>query len=88
MDSAIKRAEVKLEHLSSDRKTIELYNARQDSLHERANMISSAKAEGKMEERIEVAKKLLSLNISISVVSESTRLTSEQIEEIKKSMKN
>ncbi len=88
MDSAIKRAEVKLEHLSSDRKTIELYNARQDSLHERANMISSAKTEGRMEERVEVAKKLLTLNVPISVVSESTGLTLEQIEEIEKSLKN
>ena len=40
MDSAIKMAEEKLERLSSDPDAIALYRAREDSAHERANLIS------------------------------------------------
>lgn len=36
MDTDIKRAEERLEYLSSDSKTIEIYKAREKSLHERA----------------------------------------------------
>ncbi len=52
MDSAIKRAEKKLEYLSSDAETLALYKAREDSLHERTNMISSAKLEKAFEATI------------------------------------
>ncbi|WP_461207916.1 Rpn family recombination-promoting nuclease/putative transposase, partial [Clostridium sp. DL1XJH146] len=46
LDSDIRKVEKRLEYLSSDEKTIALYKAREKSLHERANMISSAKTEG------------------------------------------
>lgn len=46
MDVDIKKAEEKIEYLSSDPKTMELYKARERSLHERANMISGAREEG------------------------------------------
>ena len=45
MDVDIKKAEEKIEYLSSDPKTLSLYRARERSLHDRANMISSAKEE-------------------------------------------
>lgn len=80
MDSAIKRAEAKLEHLSSDKETIELYNARENVLHEKANLINSGK--------MEVAKKLLSLGVDIPIISESTGFSIEQIEELQKSLKH
>ncbi|MBU3172995.1 Rpn family recombination-promoting nuclease/putative transposase [Clostridium estertheticum] len=41
MDGDIRKAEEKIEYLSSDPKTLELYKSRERSLHERANMISS-----------------------------------------------
>ena len=47
MDVDIKKAEEKIEYLSSDPKTLALYKARERSLHERANMISSARDETK-----------------------------------------
>lgn len=55
MEPAIEKAENKLEYLSSDEKVMQLYWERERSLHERANMISSA------EERkaIEIARNLL-----------------------------
>jgi predicted transposase/invertase (TIGR01784 family) len=53
MDPAIKKVEEKLEYLSSDPATIELYRRREDSEHEKANLISSAKADGRVEGRVE-----------------------------------
>ena len=79
MDSAIKRAEKKLEYLSSDEEALALYRAREDSFHERANMIHSAKIEGKME----VAKNLLRINLAEDIISETTGLSLEQIRKIK-----
>ena len=42
MEPAIEKAENKLEYLSSDEKTMSIYWERERSLHERANMITSA----------------------------------------------
>ncbi len=55
LDTAIEKAEQKIEYLSSDEETMRIYYERERSLHERANMISSA------EERkaIEIARNLL-----------------------------
>lgn len=44
---------MRLEYLSSDKKTIEIYRAREKSLHERANMINGAREEGRKEGVIE-----------------------------------
>ena len=74
MDSAIKRAEKKLEYLSSDEETMALYRAREDSLHERANMISSAKAEGRLEGMLEIAKNMYASGLDIDVISKFTKL--------------
>ena len=52
MDSAIKRAEKKLEYISSDEEALALYRAREDSAHERANLIYTGKMEGIEEGRI------------------------------------
>jgi predicted transposase/invertase (TIGR01784 family) len=87
MDEDIKKAEERLEYLSSNPETVALYKAREKALHERANMISSAKEEGKMEGKIEgkaeVARKLLSMGIDILTVIEATGLNQEEIEKIK-----
>jgi len=42
LEPAIKKAEDKLEYLSSDEETMNIYWERERSLHERANMINSA----------------------------------------------
>lgn len=78
MDQDIRKAEERLEYLSSDKKTIELYKAREKSLHERANMISSAKKE----EREEIAKNLLRMGIEISKVIQATGLSEEDIKKL------
>ncbi|HEX3048155.1 MAG TPA: PD-(D/E)XK nuclease family transposase [Bacillota bacterium] len=55
MDNAIKRAEKKLEYISSDEDALALYRAREDSAHERANLYYT----GRMEEKEEIVKKCL-----------------------------
>jgi predicted transposase/invertase (TIGR01784 family) len=80
LDTDIKRAEERLEYLSSDEKTIEIYKAREKSLHERANMISSAKDEGKKE----VIKNALKEGLTLDIISKITGKSIYEIEEIKK----
>jgi predicted transposase/invertase (TIGR01784 family) len=75
MDSAIKRAEKKLEYLSSDEETLALYRAREDSAHERANLIYTGRMEGKEE----VAKNMLAKNMSLDLIAEITGLSMEEI---------
>lgn len=54
VDVDIKKAEEKIEYLSSDPKTLELYKERERSLHERANMINGAIEEGEDRKAIEI----------------------------------
>jgi len=82
MDSAIKRAEKKLEYLSSNKEAIELYQAREDALHERANMISSAKAEGQVEKAVQVAKNMLASGLDIETISSFTEMPVEELKKL------
>jgi predicted transposase/invertase (TIGR01784 family) len=81
LDNAIKRAEKKLEYLSSDEETLALYRAREDSANERANLIYTGRMEGKEE----VAKNMLAKNTPLDYIAEVTGLS---IEEIKKLQAN
>lgn len=84
MDQVIKNAAEKLEYLSSDPETIALYRAREDALHERANMISSAKLEGKLE----IVKNLLSMGMAAETVAKAAELPVAEIVELQKSLLN
>jgi predicted transposase/invertase (TIGR01784 family) len=75
LDSAIKRAEQKLEYISSDEDALAIYRAREDSAHERANLIYT----GKMEGKLEVAKNMLSENMSLELIAKITGLSLEEI---------
>ncbi|HAK42514.1 MAG TPA: hypothetical protein DCM59_07160 [Clostridium sp.] len=79
MDTAIEKAEQKIEYLSSDEEAMRIYYERERSLHERANMISSA------EERkaIEIAKNLINMKIPVNQIILATGLTEEEINRIK-----
>jgi len=92
MDVDIKKAEEKIEYLSSDPKTIELYKARERSLHERANMISGAKDEGidigDNRRAVKVAEKMLKRGDSIEDVVDISELPKEDVLELKKKMLN
>ncbi|GAA0741536.1 hypothetical protein [Clostridium oceanicum] len=74
MAKDIKIVEQRLEYLSSDKETIEIYKAREKSLHERANMISSAKHE----KAIEIARNLLDV-LDIKTIAKKTGLSEEKI---------
>ena len=86
MEPAIKKAEDKLEYLSSDEETMNIYWERERSLHERANMISSAEERG--EERgfdkamNEVAKSLLDI-LDNETIASKTGLSLEDIIELR-----
>jgi predicted transposase/invertase (TIGR01784 family) len=104
MDQAIRNAEAKLEYLSSDAETIALYRAREATLHERANMINSAKEEGREEGRekgkieglkegkikgkLEMAKNFLLMGMDIETVAKAAELPVEKIIALQKSPLN
>lgn len=69
---------MKFPHLSSDSKIIEIYKAREKSLHERANMISSAKDE----KAIEIAKNLLDV-LDVETIAIKTGLSVEEVKNLK-----
>lgn len=79
MEPAIKMAEEKLDYLSSDPKTIELYKAREYSAHEKANLLST----GMKRAKIDMAKKLLDKGMDIDTILEITELSIEQIMKLK-----
>jgi predicted transposase/invertase (TIGR01784 family) len=81
-DSAIKRAEKKLEYIS-DEDALALYRAREDSAHERANLLYTGREEGRMEgkteERLEIAQKMLAENASLDFINKVTGLSVEEL---------
>lgn len=78
LDTAIEKAEQKIEYLSSDEESMRIYYERERSLHERANMISSAEKRGKLE----VAKNLLDV-LDDEVIAEKTGLGIEEIKSLR-----
>jgi predicted transposase/invertase (TIGR01784 family) len=83
----IKRAEERLEYLSADPQTQELYFEREKAIHDQANIYSSGVnrgvAQGRLQEKIDIAKSLLKNNVDINVISISTGLTIDEINELK-----
>ena len=82
LDTAIEKAEQKIEYLSSDEEAMRIYYERERSLHERANMISSAEARGVEKGKLEIAKNLLDMKISIEQIVLATGLNEEEINKI------
>ena len=82
----IKRAINTLDFLSKDPKERERHNsivmAEYNRLVSQQNFFEDGKDEGKKEEKIQIAKKLLKMNMPISQIIEATELTEEEIEKI------
>jgi predicted transposase/invertase (TIGR01784 family) len=78
MDPVIKKAEERLEWLSSDEETLRLYEAREFSRYERNSIIADAKEEG----RKEIARKLLALGVELQKIAEATGLSEEEIKKL------
>ena len=79
MEPAIKMAEEKLDYLSSDPYTIELYKAREDSEHEKANFYSS----GRDDRSREIAQKMLEAGTDIDFIMQMTGLMKEELEKLR-----
>ncbi|MGL5150363.1 MAG: PD-(D/E)XK nuclease family transposase [Clostridium sp.] len=87
LDTAIEKAEQKIEYLSSDEETMRIYYEREKSLHERANMISSAEARAEQRKSIENAINFLKLGVDIETVAKGTELSIEKIKELNSNLK-
>ena len=95
----IKKAMDELEEISQDYELRRLAELKEKAIKDESNMIAHAKREGKSEgikegkregikegikqEKIEIAKKLLSLNISIEQIMKITELNEEEIIKLK-----
>lgn len=86
----IEKAYSLLQIMSKDKEARMLYNAREAALHDEATRIKEAKEEGlkegRIKEKMEVAKKLLSMGIDVLTVIKVTGLSREDVEKIKDSM--
>ena len=82
MDTAIEKAEQKIEYLSSDEETMRIYYERERSLHERANMISSAEERGDLKRAKIAIRNMLSKGMSKELISDMLEVSIELVEEV------
>jgi predicted transposase/invertase (TIGR01784 family) len=83
MDPVIRKAEERLEWLSSDEETIKLYKAREEALIEKMSLINEAEERGEHKKAIEIAKNLIEV-LDTETISLKTGLSIEEVEDIKK----
>lgn len=90
MDAVIRKAEERLEWLSSDEGTIKLYKAREESLIEKMSLIDEAEErglqKGEHNKAIEIAKNLIDV-LDVDTIALKTGLSIKDIEKIKKENK-
>lgn len=82
LDTAIEKAEQKIEYLSSDKEAMRIYYERERSLHERANMISSAEVRAEKKAKLEIANNLLDV-LDDETISIKTGLNIEEIKSLR-----
>lgn len=87
MEPAIRMAEEKLDFLSSDPHTIELYKARENSAHEKANIYSSGKEQGEKETQFKIARALLDI-LDDEMITLKTGLDIEDVRKLRSGMTN
>ena len=84
LDTAIEKAEQKIEYLSSDEETMRIYYERERSLHDRANMISSAESRGD-EKRAKVGiRNMIEKGMSKEEIIEILEVDMRLVEEVEK----
>ena len=79
---AIKKAKDELVKISADKKQRELYEMRKKSIHDAANAISSAKEEGELKAKIEIAKNLIDI-LDDETIALKTGLSMEVIKKLR-----
>lgn len=83
MDTAIYKANEKMEFLANDKEVLRLYHLREMAQIDYNSGMKKAKNEGRTEEKIKVARNALKMNMSVDDISKLTGLSRQQIEDIK-----
>ena len=83
MDTAIYKANEKMEFLANDKEVLRLYHLREMVQIDYDSGMRKAKDEGRTEEKIKVARNALKMNMSVDDISKLTGLSRQQIEDIK-----
>ena len=79
----LKKARIEMNYLTGEAETRRLAELREKWEMDRVSAINHATRKGKKEEKIEIAKKLLKLNMPLEQILEITELPKEEIEKIK-----
>ena len=83
MDAAIQKANDKMMFLANDKEILRQYNLREMAQIDYNSGLVKAKSEGRTEERIEIAKKLLGINLPLDQITIATGLTYKEIESLR-----
>ena len=78
----VKKAEEELEYLSGDEAERRIAYLRETAEIDRKFAMTAARDQGRIEEKIEVAKKMLAENMDINLIIKITVLTKEEIEKL------
>ena len=78
----VKKAEEELEYLSGDEAERRIAYLRETAEIDRKYAMTAARDQGRIEEKIEVAKKMLAENMDINLIIKITGLTKEEIEKL------
>lgn len=82
MDTAIYKANEKMEFLANDKEVLRLYHLREMAQIDYNSGMKKAKDEGRAEEKIKVARNLLEMNMSHDQIVKATGLTLEEIRKL------
>ncbi|NKF06849.1 DUF1835 domain-containing protein [Clostridium gasigenes] len=79
----IRITEKGLDYMSTDLESMEFWRAREEESQIEVDLITDAKYQGRIEERINIAKKLIGV-LAIEIIAEKTGLTKGQVENLTK----
>jgi len=74
----VKKAVVKLLELSADEQVRDLYERREKERRDIASLVGGARRE----ERFDIARKMLVMNVQLDIIVKATGLTSEEIKDL------
>lgn len=78
----VKKAEEELEYLSGDEAERRIAYLRETAEIDRKFAMTAARDQGRIKEKIEVAKKMLAENMDINLIIKITGLTKDEIEKL------
>ena len=75
-----------LKVLSLDKQARLVYEMRQKTLKDKTSALESAEEKGEKREKIKIAKKMLGIGLDLKIILETTELSKEEIEKLKKEL--